>query len=209
MGKLRLGPTSPQVLRWDHSDVHLSGATQAPDGGIVERVRAAMDAQPASGAPPDDDRLAERVASTLRERFAWQDWSMHFTDVVRRFEFFAALCGQGGATAPPNSWSYSLQPEERRPIGSPAVRSRQQVLFLWLEGAGLQERVLAWAFYDGADGAGRVPDGDPPYPNGITPLRDGWRLVAAPQPDPASPDAQARSGLRHQFMYERFVEVGS
>ena len=93
-------------------------------------------------------------------------------------------------------------------MGASDVGSRQQVLFLWLEGAGLQERVLAWAFYDGADGAGPVPQGDPPYPNGIAPLREGWRLVAAPQPEVSLTDSPPATGLRHQFMYERFVELG-
>lgn len=75
------------------------------------------------------------------------------------------------------------------PSAFPTPSQRQQVLFLWLEGTALEERVLAWAFYDGTGNATEDLEEDPPYPDGLAALLDGWRLVAAPTPEVRTPGA--------------------
>ena len=82
---------------------------------------------------------------------------------------------------------------------------RQQLLFLWLEGTALEERVLSWAFYDGTASGDSAPSADPPYPNGVAALVDGWRLMSAPEPRVRVPGAEEFGGLDYQFMFERLI----
>ena len=70
--------------------------------------------------------------------------------------------------------------------------TRQQVLYLWLEGSSLDEKVIGWAFHDGTAGAG--PDlpaqnaaGEPPYSTGVRALQDGWMLLQSAQLVPPAP----------------------
>lgn len=97
--------------------------------------------------------------------------------------------------------------EDLRPIALDAVQLRQQLLFLWLEGTSLDERVLGWAFYDGSAGNGpAAPVGTPPYDNGVHALVDGWRLLSAPEPRVRIEGTEHYGGLDYQFMFERLVE---
>ncbi len=85
---------------------------------------------------------------------------------------------------------------------------RQQILQLWLSTAALDTNVVAWAFYDGADGEGpSVPTESPPYSSGVAALKDGWFLLQAPQPvAPRRDHGQHQStGLTYGFVFERRV----
>jgi hypothetical protein len=86
---------------------------------------------------------------------------------------------------------------------------RQQVLVLWLGDSNLDAPVVAWSFWDGT-GARRTMAGDqaePPYPNGLAALRDGWRLFQASQLVPHYPGTETQTAyLKYEFWFEQLVE---
>lgn len=90
---------------------------------------------------------------------------------------------------------------------------RQQVLYLWSEGASLDEKVVGWAFHDGTDGAGPgLPDpaepGHAPYSSGVRALQDGWMLLQSAQLVPPAPGQEhVNSYLEYEFVLERRVEL--
>ncbi|MGA9276208.1 hypothetical protein [Ilumatobacter sp.] len=93
------------------------------------------------------------------------------------------------------------------------MTTRQQVLYLWLDGSSLDEKVVGWAFHDGTDGVGpQLPDaaapGKPPYANGVGALRDGWMLLQSAQLVPPAPGQEhVNSYLEYEFVLERRVTV--
>ena len=87
---------------------------------------------------------------------------------------------------------------------------RQQVLMLWLAGPSLDDRVLGWSFTDGTSGAGPLPEGDVPYASGTAALVAGWRLFqVSPLVPPTPGHERETSFLKHEFVFERLVEVGT
>ena len=86
---------------------------------------------------------------------------------------------------------------------------RQQVLYLWLDTSALDGRVVGWAFHDGTNGSGpTLPDGEPPYTDGVAALRDGWCLLQSSQLIPAYPGREhTTSFLQHEFVFERRVPL--
>jgi hypothetical protein len=91
------------------------------------------------------------------------------------------------------------------------MTTRQQVLFLYLATSALDTAVVGWSFYDGA-GSGPTPPVDDaaaaPYATGVDALRDGWRLIQVSPLLPPTPGAErAVSYLKHEFVFERLVEV--
>ncbi len=85
---------------------------------------------------------------------------------------------------------------------------RQQVLMLWLAGPGLDGRALGWSFFDGTDGVGPQPDGDPPYATGTAALVGGWRLVQmSPLVPPTPGHERETSFLKHEFVFERLIDI--
>lgn len=93
------------------------------------------------------------------------------------------------------------------------MTERQQVLYLWLDGSSLDEKVVGWAFHDGTDGAGpQLPEppesGQPPYASGLRALRDGWMLLQSAQLIPPAPGQEhLNSYLEYEFVFERRVEL--
>lgn len=88
-------------------------------------------------------------------------------------------------------------------------RVRQQVLYLWLAESALDSEVVAWAFHDGAGGAGEVlPPDDPPYATGVAALEDGWLLLQTPRVamPPRGQEAEP-AYLEYEFVFERRVVV--
>ena len=90
---------------------------------------------------------------------------------------------------------------------------RQQVLYLWMDGASLDDQVIAWAFHDGTRGAGaplpepKSPDG-PPYSNGVRALEDGWMLLQSAQLIPPAPGQEhVNSYLEYEFVLERRINL--
>jgi len=89
------------------------------------------------------------------------------------------------------------------------VSSRQQVLMLWLASPTLDSRVLGWSFFDGTAGAGPQPQADPPYGTGVEALVDGWRMLQmSPLIPPVPGHERETSFLKHEFVFERLVELG-
>lgn len=92
---------------------------------------------------------------------------------------------------------------------------RQQVLYLWLDGSSLDEKVVGWAFHDGTSGAGpQLPEdsgaGQPPYSSGTRALQDGWMLFQSAQLNPPMPDHEhLNSYLEYEFVFERRITVES
>ena len=90
------------------------------------------------------------------------------------------------------------------------VQLRQQVLILYLATPALDSEVCAWTLYDGT-GRSRPTTGDsdaPPYGTGLAALTDGWRLVQmSPVVAPTPGHEYDVSTLRHEFMFERLVEL--
>jgi hypothetical protein len=88
--------------------------------------------------------------------------------------------------------------------------TRQQVLILYLATSALDSDVCAWTLYDGT-ARSRPTTGDtdvPPYPTGLAALIDGWRLVQLSPVQPPVPGHEYDvSTLRHEFVFERLVEI--
>ncbi len=80
---------------------------------------------------------------------------------------------------------------------------------MWLASPSLDSRVLGWSFFDGSAGAGPQLDSDPPYPSGLAALVDGWRLLQmSPLIPPVPGHERDTSFLKHEFVFERMVELG-
>ena len=86
--------------------------------------------------------------------------------------------------------------------------NRQQVLYLWLAEGALDTVTIGWAFHDGSAGEGTgLPEGEPPYANGVAALEDGWYLLQSPAPYVLSPGAEhGTSYLPNEFVFTRTVE---
>jgi hypothetical protein len=87
---------------------------------------------------------------------------------------------------------------------------RQRVLALYLSNSSLDGAVIAWSTWDGT-GATRPTAGDgdePPYATGVEALLDGWRLFqVSPLRPPAPGHEYDTSFLKHEFFFEKLVEV--
>ena len=70
--------------------------------------------------------------------------------------------------------------------------------------------MVGWARYDGT-GETQPMAGDsqePPYPTGVSALRDGWRLIQASPLLAEAPGAEFRTSyLKYEFFFERLVDV--
>ena len=87
---------------------------------------------------------------------------------------------------------------------------RQQVLVLYLQTSALDSGVIGWSQYDGTgENIHMAGDSDePPYNNGLSALRDGWRLFQASTLAPHTPGDEFRTSyLKYEFFFERFAEV--
>ncbi|MFD0031041.1 hypothetical protein ACWGDS_06755 [Streptomyces sp. NPDC055059] len=95
---------------------------------------------------------------------------------------------------------------------TPAATLRQQVLVLYLSTSALDSPVVGWSRYDGT-GRTTPTTGDsdePPYETGVEALLAGWRLIQVSQLIPPSPGREYDvSFLKHEFFFERIVEVGA
>jgi hypothetical protein len=93
---------------------------------------------------------------------------------------------------------------------TPAERTRQQVLILYLATPALDSEVCAWTLYDGT-GRSRPTTGDddvPPYATGLEALTDGWRLIQLSAVTPPVPGHEYDvATLRHEFVFERLVGI--
>ena len=93
------------------------------------------------------------------------------------------------------------------------MTERQQVLYLWMEGSSLDEKVVGWAFHDGTAGVGpQLPEpstpGQAPYSNGVRALQDGWMLLQSSQLVPPAPGQEhLNSYLEYEFVFERRIEI--
>jgi hypothetical protein len=93
------------------------------------------------------------------------------------------------------------------------MTQRQQVLYLWMDGSSLDEKVIAWSFHDGSSGAGpQLPEpdvaGKPPYSTGLRALEDGWMLLQSAQLVPPAPGQEHLVAyLEYEFVFERRVDV--
>ena len=87
------------------------------------------------------------------------------------------------------------------------MTERQQVLYLWLDGSSLDDKVVGWAFHDGTAGSGpELPDADPPYANGVGALRDGWMLLQSSQlTAPIPGNEHLNDYLEYEFVFERRI----
>ena len=86
---------------------------------------------------------------------------------------------------------------------------RQQVLYLWLAEGALDTPTIGWAFHDGTRGAGpALPNGEPPYANGVAALEDGWMLLQSPLLHPIAKGEELETGyLPNEFVFERRVDL--
>lgn len=88
-------------------------------------------------------------------------------------------------------------------LGDVSKNVRQSILILYTANSALDSTTIGWSRYDGMDHSAGDSD-EPPYPNGVAALRDGWRLLQASQLVPASPGAEHdTSYLRYEFFFER------
>lgn len=91
------------------------------------------------------------------------------------------------------------------------MTQRQQVLVLYLIDSALDAPVVGWSLYDGASNEPPPPVEEhprPPYATGLDALRDGWRLIQLSQLHPPAPGTERQvSYLRHEFVFERLVEL--
>ncbi|GGD53893.1 hypothetical protein [Paenibacillus nasutitermitis] len=90
---------------------------------------------------------------------------------------------------------------------------RQQVLFLCLVNPELSSKTIAWALYDGASSAedSRMETGDsavPPYASVLDAMRDGWKVLQAPQLPYFMHGHENETGhLPWEYLLEREVET--
>lgn len=87
---------------------------------------------------------------------------------------------------------------------------RQNVLVLYLADSALDSPVIAWSSWDGTGTARRMAgdEQEPPYPDGLSALRDGWRLFQTSQLVPHYPGAETQTSyLKYEFLFEQLVEV--
>jgi len=86
---------------------------------------------------------------------------------------------------------------------------RQQILYLWLAEGALDTGTIAWAIYDGTKGSGPLlPQGEPPYANGVAALEDGWCMIQSPAPYQLQKGHEHETSyLPNEFIFERRVEV--
>jgi hypothetical protein len=86
---------------------------------------------------------------------------------------------------------------------------RQQVLYLWANGSGLDSGTVAWAFHDGTAGSGpTIPDAKPPYANGVGALCDGWMLLQSSQLNAPLPgNEHINDYLEYEFVFERRIDT--
>ncbi len=90
------------------------------------------------------------------------------------------------------------------------VRTRQQVLVLYLAQPQLDSRVVGWSFYDGTSQQGREAQGveiEPRYTSGLEALRDGWRLIEYPRLENPAPGREYQVGyLQAEFVFEKIID---
>ena len=87
---------------------------------------------------------------------------------------------------------------------------RQNVLVLYLADSALDSPVIAWSSWDGTGTTRRMAgdEQEPPYPDGLSALRDGWRLFQTSQLVPHYPGAETQTSyLKYEFLFEQLVEV--
>jgi hypothetical protein len=91
-----------------------------------------------------------------------------------------------------------------------AVDARQKLLVLWLADSALDSPVVAWSEWDGTGESSHMA-GDcdqPPYPNGLAALRDGWRLFQASPLLPHAPGTETQTSyLKYEFWFEQLASV--
>lgn len=88
------------------------------------------------------------------------------------------------------------------------MTQRQQLLHLWTAEAALDSAVVAWAFYDGTDGARPGPPStSPPYPTGAAALSDGWCLIQTTPPDRPTGTNLETGDLRYEAVFERRYDL--
>ncbi len=86
---------------------------------------------------------------------------------------------------------------------------RQQVMVLYLANSSLDARTVGWSMFDGTSRTRHMPgDADePPYPNGLEALKDGWRLFqASPLVDHHRGDEFRLGYLKYEFFFEKLVD---
>jgi hypothetical protein len=86
---------------------------------------------------------------------------------------------------------------------------RQKVLVLYLANSSLEASVKAWAVYDGTGKQRHMPGDsqEPPYPNGLAALLDGWRLIQASPLINHSHGEEFRMGyLKYEFFFEKLED---
>ena len=88
------------------------------------------------------------------------------------------------------------------------MATRQQILYLWLAEGALDTETVGWAFHDGSEGSGpQLPEGEPPYPTGLSALKDGWFLIQSPAPYALHPGNEHEvSYLVNEFVFERRID---
>jgi len=105
---------------------------------------------------------------------------------------------------------YVTDVAHRSPERGGRVRTRQQVLVLYLALPQLDSRVVGWSFYDGASQQDREAHGvevEPPYSSGLEALRDGWRLIEYPRLENPAPGREYQVGyLQAEFVFEKIID---
>lgn len=82
-------------------------------------------------------------------------------------------------------------------------------MVLYLANSSLDARTVGWSMYDGTSQKRYMPgDADePPYPNGLEALKDGWRLFQASQLVDRNQGDEFRLGhLKYEFFFEKMVD---
>jgi hypothetical protein len=92
----------------------------------------------------------------------------------------------------------------------PNTMPHQQLLFLAVANPNPTSPVVAWSHFDGS-GQTHAMAGDsdsPPYETVLDAMRDGWRVLQAPQLMPAGPGQEHETAfLKFEYVLERLVEV--
>lgn len=87
---------------------------------------------------------------------------------------------------------------------------RQKLLLLYLHGSDLNTPVIGWTLYDGTgkDVVVEPVDANPPYPNAVAAMRDGWRVIQMPVLHDPPPGAEWETGyLKFEVILEKLETI--
>jgi len=90
------------------------------------------------------------------------------------------------------------------------AKIRQKIMILYLGNSELTSPTIGWTIYDGTTDEVTIEpvDADPPYPNALAAMRDGWRVIQLPELRPPAPGAEYETAyLKFEVVLEKLETI--